>query len=232
VTDAKFRFIASKIQVALNNETEMPLNFVNGTYSVVGEPEPTSTPVPTATPTEVPPVNPRLNFKVKFRGVNKKIPDQTVRVKVKKPGLTKEYEATVSADETGLLSGSVVLTGVEPGSGYRVWIKGPKHLATVFCRDSQEERGCSFASGLTLNSGENDFDFSGLPLEPGDIAGGENGGQDGVVDTTDLKLIVATLNEDEGANPEMADLNYDGSVDTGDITNYFATISSRYDDDI
>ena len=178
---------------------------------------------------------PQLTFKVKFDGVDSKIPDQRVTLIVKKRGISKKQtEVVVASDNKGLLTGKVALVGVKPGPGYYFIIKGPKHIAERFCLEDQDVY-CPAEQTLTLGM-NNNFDFSGWALRPGDITG-EGGLQDGKVDTLDWTFLVKALISDDENIRERANLNFnvlaDGSqVIAGDDLRLFVnTLGTKYDDD-
>lgn len=181
-------------------------------------------------------VSPQLEFKIKFAGVENKIDPKTVNLKVKKAGFEKEFrQVRVVADNQGILTGRVDLTGVPPGEGYYFIIKGPKHLAQKFCLDGQKER-CRSHQRLTIREGKNQFDFSGYPLEPGDIPD-ENGQQDGVVDAQDFdRLKRALISRDESLR-ERANLDFNRNqegkniINGRDISLFLNTLRHRYDDE-
>jgi len=176
-----------------------------------------------------------VNFKVKFSGVNSKIDDQLVVVRVKKPGVEKEYrDVTVTSNDAGVLSGTVVLTGVSSGDGYFLYVKGPKHLAEKFCINSQTTR-CRFGQSLTLAL-TNTFDFSGFALEPGDIPNAA-GVQDGLVDGNDFGVLKQSLLSTDESLRARANLDFDkgstgNNLITGrDVVLFLDTLRQRYDDD-
>jgi len=185
---------------------------------------------------EVSDQTPSLTFKVKFDEVDEEIPDQRVRVIVKKGGITvmEITDVIVSSDEEGILTGEVELLGVTPGSGYYIIIKGPKHMAERFCLEDQATY-CPAGSTLTLGM-DNVFDFSGWSLRPGDITGSEEI-QDGKIDSLDWSFLVEALISDDEEVREQANLNYslqpDGSqvLAGDDIRLFVKTMGTKYDDD-
>jgi len=197
---------------------------------------PTVTPVPTSTPqptVTAAPSDPVITFYLKFDNVARQIPDQVVQVRLIKDSNIYDFaDVIVTSDANGILTGKLVASKVPVGSGYRMSIKGPKHLAMRFCEDDQSAY-CFGPGNLTLNTGENNyFDFSFLPLLAGDITGqGSFGVQDGVADMTDMVLIKSAL--EAGSSESVintADLNYDGGVSGADMQMFLKTLSERYDD--
>ena len=199
---------------------------------------PTNT--PTATPTEAETENwPVLNFKVKMKGteyqvqgedkVVEDIPEQKMTVIVRKGSFEKEFKnVDVSFDKNAVGEGSVVLNGVEPGDKYAILVKGPVHLARKFCKNNQTDRCAYGQEKITLTEGENNFDLTGLYLEPGDI------NSDGRVDSADFTLLKQAVGKKRSAEtgeniPE--DLNFNGVVNSQDIVLFLETLSTKYEDD-
>jgi hypothetical protein len=197
----------------------------------------TPTEEPEASPTEGEQESdwPELTFKVKFGGteytVNDEqiivsdIPDQKVDVVIKGKGQKKIYEnVNVNFNEQAVGTGSVELEGVTPGSGYSILIKGPVHLARRYCQNNQQEHCWLGEGNLTISSGQNSFDWTGLELEPGDI------NRDGVVDVTDFTDLKAAIGKSGTDIPE--DLNRNGTVTGQDIVFFLDTLSRRYEEEI
>lgn len=173
-----------------------------------------------------------LNFKVKFQGVNARRSDQKVLVKVVKGDTKIEIpNVNVSPDDNGIYSGTTSFDA-SAGSGYTVFIKGPKHLAKKFCSDNQTAR-CNTATGaITLANGANTFDFSKMALEPGDLPDPNNDGeQDGVVNSVDVSLIVSRVTKNTAANIAVADVNFDGVLQWDDVTLVLNTLETKYEED-
>lgn len=194
-------------------------------------PGPTSTPAPTLTP-DTPPI---LNFKIKFDGVNDNIGIQKVVVKIKGNGFEKTFEQVEAApNEEGILTGNLTLNGVRPNN-YTISIKGPKHLGVKFCENRQKNR-CSPDKFLSLNAGENNFDFATLPLLTGDIPD-ENGHQDGVVDINDFALLKQGLISTDPDLKARCNLDFNKDSNDNDLVNgrdvalFLKTLSIRYDDE-
>ena len=172
-----------------------------------------------------------LDFKIKFAGVSKQIAQQTVKVKIAKRGFHKVFDnVPITFDNQGRGQVHLIAQGVVPGGNYAIIVKGPKHLARKFCVNNPEAR-CSAGGQLTLRQGTNSFDFSNLPLLAGDIPNA-NGQQDGVVDSQDFSLLIASLQANAAADlRHRADLNFDGINNGADIQLFLNTMSKKYDDD-
>ncbi len=104
-----------------------------------------------------------------------------------------------------------------PGDGYKVWIKGEKHLQRQICdgKPSDQESGfykCGDGNGqIVIRPGENYLDFSNVIMFAGDIP--FKGESDGILDAFDLAYI-ATHFDDTAET--IADLNFDGVTDSQD----------------
>jgi len=218
------------------------------TPTLTGTPEPTSTPIPTnppgptttpvLTPNPTPtltPNTPILNFKIKFDGVNDNIGTQKVVVKIKGNGFEKTFEQVeATPNEEGILTGNLTLNGVRLNN-YTISIKGPKHLGVKFCENRQRGR-CSPDKFLSLNAGENNFDFTTLPLLTGDIPD-ENDHQNGVVDINDFALLKQGLISTDPDLKARCNLDFNKDSNDNDIVNgrdvalFLKTLSIRYDDE-
>lgn len=189
---------------------------------------------PTPTPTTPPEGWPVLNFRIRFKGteyqannqkvVVRDIPPQPVTVRVRRQETVYTYDKVmVTFDDQAVAQGRVELVGVTPGNKYAVIIKGPRHLARRFCRDQQEERCLLGQENLTLRAGENQFDWTALPLEPGDV------NLDHRVDSLDFSRVRAALGQ---RGDEIAeDLNFNKVVNSQDLTLLLLTLGNKYEDE-
>ena len=205
------------------------------TPTLTPSPMPTATPGPTLipSPTPTPPPNiPVLSFRIKFQGVTTKRDDQKVKVRVVKGSFEKDFtDIGVSADDNGVYSGTVVLVDVPAGSDYKIFIKGPKHLARKFCTNGQTSR-CSGDGQISLAVGNNNFDFSKLVLEAGDLPNPNDGMiQDGVVNSLDYSLWKDRFGRDDSNILAVADVNLDGIVNSGDWQLMRITLETKYEED-
>jgi len=183
-------------------------------------PEPTETLTPGAS---------QINFKISFGGVNHQIPTQHVKVRVIKDSFEREFEdVDVSFDENGIGSGTVSLTNIPASYGFFIFIKGPKHLARKFCEDGQTERCSSGAEGLIINQEQNNFDFSGLPILPGDY-NQDAGEKIGKANSVDFAILVNEL--DSTGDNLKSDVNYNNKVEGGDVALFLHTLSEVYEED-
>lgn len=228
-------------------------NEVKVTYTVGGNtvltptteepsPEPTGEPTvePTAIPTLIPtgeptvsPDTPVLNFKVTLAGVAesaavKRLPAVTVILEKGSREVAEFKDVILGPGEGAVFTGEVVLSGVSPGGGYTVKVRGPLHLARRFCKNNQNDR-CSGSGVITLVPGENNFDFSGLALEPGDTPSPENNmARDYFINTGDFSRVKMRLGEENPEEIVLVDFDFNNIVNTRDIVLLLQTLSSKY----
>lgn len=176
------------------------------------------------------PNTPSLSFSIKFNGANNPTEGektQTVKVRVtkKSESIDKAYSTTVTyTGQNGVYSGTVALSGVPAGSGYSIYVKGSRHLQKKVRNED-----------AVFNVGQNTFDFTQEQkyyLEPGDLPDPENDGQqDGVVNTVDRFLLDQRRGNEDQGSLSIADLNFDGSINTMDDSLFNDTIYTRWQDE-
>lgn len=126
--------------------------------------------------------------------------------------------ASVTAD------GWVILDGMVPGRYYTMYLKGPKTRKGKMLEHFmlQPEKGTS-----------QDFDWTGKPLDPGDLPDPNNGGkQDCTINSTDWSLEKSRIGSTDGDNLAVCDVNYDSICNAGDSVAVLDTLSKRPDDDL
>lgn len=214
--------------------------------------EATATPIPTPT-TTVAPGNVKIQFKIKFSGVNEQRPAQRVKVTINSGVLSStlatfnnvnvtSVNTSTDADQPNWVYQSEVLTlptyfddQAKQYNGYYLLIKGPKHLATRYCNSTINNRPCAIPKttlgGLCLGFGCYDgiysFDFTGYPLPGGDLPP-----QDGVVNAIDATVLTDCLATPTDATClAKADLNFDGNISSADTVIMNNTIYTRWEDD-
>ena len=197
---------------------------------------PTLTPRPTTDPDE-PTVAPAvtLSLKLKFQGIlsqpKANLGNFKVKVMLAGGNLPQPIEAdrvdTFGADEKGIWSGTADFTDVLPAAGYRVYIKGPYHLQKKICVAAPTESyPASYHCGqgnITLHSGKNILDFSGIYLLAGDLPL-----QDGSVTAYDTSFIYNNLGKTDN---DKCDVNRDGICDTQDFSLVIAALSIKNDEE-
>lgn len=196
-----------------------------------GGPTPTRTPTPTPgeptfTPTPtISPQAPVISFKITFAGMSDNKPALKVRVRVvnKISGQSLDFanvEATADAQKIYKNTVPLPLIGLSPGSSFDILVKGSKHL--------QKKLG----KRVALTAGNNEFDWSAISLEPGDLPDpGQNWQQDGVANAHDASLILERLNKNDSDSLRAADLNYDGIVNLNDYSLLIQTLSTKYEEE-
>jgi hypothetical protein len=214
------------------------------TYITIGTKNPLSitfgqggtTIAPTQAPTKF-----KINFSVKFQGVTEKRPDQKVKVIVKKGAEEESFtNVNVVANDSGVYSGSVNVTKFDPGSGFLVYIKGPRHLAKKFCVNNQVGR-CNPEQSFTFTSGDNNLSLIGTTttstyLEGGDLPNPNDGfKQDGVANSIDFGLLNQVVHErlhSTAVNDILVgDIDLDGEVTATDLLRLRQTLESKYEED-
>lgn len=121
------------------------------------------------------------------------------------------------------VDGWVILDGIAPGRYYTFYLKGPK------------TRRSKMLEHLSLQSSKNstqDFDWTGKPLDPGDLGDPNNGGkQDCTINSTDWSLLKSRLGTNDQKEINICDLNYDGFCNSLDSIAILDTLAIRPDDD-
>lgn len=117
---------------------------------------------------------------------------------------------------------------------YAIYLKGEKHLATKFCQQTGQTTRCTGNGNIsvppaTFNPASYVLEFTGLPLEPGDLYP-----QDGTVNSTDFTKIKDLLNKPCAsltvAEKLTGDLDYNGCVNVRDAFLMRQTLQTRYDE--
>jgi hypothetical protein len=193
---------------------------------------PTPIPSPSPTPTLAVPAAGPINFTIEFRGIDQERDDQLVRVTLDRGGDQQVFtDVLVTSNSNGIYSGYIANPSVPAGSDYAIFIKGPKHLQKKFCSDGQTTR-CTTRGQISLSQGQNTFDFSQDPLEPGDLPDPLlEWQQDGVVNAHDGSLLVDRLFSSEPDDLKVADLNLDGIVNAHDYSLLVETLSTKWEED-
>lgn len=141
-----------------------------------------------------------------------------------------EQTGEFTVDDNGIWNGQVTFTNITPGNGYKVLVKGPKHIQKKICDMKPDEAESGFyrcsEGKITLTSGENNFDFSGIRLPVGDLPD-----QDGVIDAYDISFLRNSLNKKDDEILAIGDLNLDGIVDTQDYALLLASLTVKYDEE-
>ncbi len=205
-------------------------------------PTPSATPVPPtptrpATPTPTPPVYPyRFDVNVRFNGVaDAQAEAATVTVRFVNGTLdlvTPPIPVTHVGGGVYLARFAVAANQLPPGGGYRVIVKGEKHVAMRYCLASGQTGPCQSGQNITLIAPVSDsqvtyLNFTGFALDPGDLYP-----QDGRADAADFAKIRERLNISNPTASDLrtADLNYDGVINILDAFWMRKTLETRYDE--
>lgn len=207
------------------------------THSATESPTPTfsatGTPTHSPTPTQISnPTSQTLEFRVKLAGVTG-AEAQGAKIGVKfylKDGTVRQLSSplTLTHQAGGVYKTSAVITNPFPsGTQFRIHIKGEKHIAITFCRQTGQTSRC--ADGEFITAGPTTFDFTGIPLPAGDLPV-----QDGRADMGDLNklrpLMSKICSSLTTAEKLIGDVNYDGCVTVRDIFLMLQTLETRYDE--
>lgn len=182
-----------------------------------------------------------LKFRIKFGGVEgDSAVGAKVRIRFTKLASGFDYQTPpvdVAYAGNGVYETTVALVGQNPiipvVDGYTIFVKGEKHLARKFCYQTGQSSRCLgngyIYIGATNILSTQTFDFSGLPLEPGDLAI-----QDGVADINDFGKIRALLSKTcsqlSVEEKATADLDYSGCVNIRDAFLMRKTLEAKYDE--
>jgi len=250
ITNGEFIDMTSKTvstsQPADWGEGDNKIGYYYGSLGA-GAPAPTAVPPPGPTaggPTAVPPTGGAtgpvsLALKIKFQGISKKPTNANpINVQVKidggtLPAATAYKTVSFSVNDAGEWSGTAAFDAVPAGSGYKVYIKGPKHLSKKICDAAPSEATsgtyhCTDGK-IALVAGTNTFDLSKIVLLAGDLP--EAGGaQNGIIDAYDTTFIRTNLGTTDAAKIAIGDLNLDGGIDTQDYSMILQSLSIKFDE--
>ncbi len=187
----------------------------------------TSPTKPPTTPTQAPGTKGAitLNMRIRLQGLFNKPPgDAKVPVMVKlsgKGGSPPQQTVQFDFQSDGTLNGSVKFDNMTSGSGYTLYVKGPKHLQRKICNNEPieiKEGGyrCE-ESNLNLKTGDNALNLAGILQLAGDIPD-ENGKQDGIINSFDISYVQNNSGKSDPGTVKRADLNYDGIIDGKDYS--------------
>jgi hypothetical protein len=121
-----------------------------------------------------------------------------------------------------------------PGSGYTMIVKGEKHVARKFCKQTGQTEPCLAYESFTLpiptsDTWTNAFNLTGMQLDPGDLYA-----QDGKANSDDfnkIKTLMSVSCSDLTAQDKLiADLDYNGCVNISDAYLMRKTLETRYDE--
>ncbi|MFH1561043.1 MAG: cohesin domain-containing protein [Patescibacteria group bacterium] len=223
----EYEIVGSRGQTGDIDRTLKLDSFASTTVNVTDQGRPT--------PTLVDGQWPILDFKIKLGGTSYMVNDQTIyiddipnkaaTVVVKKGAFRKEFEdVTVTFDSTAIGSARLSLVGVPAGDKYLVSVTVDGYLPRVFCRDFQVERCRVGDEAISLIIGDNDYDWTGFELEPGDV------NFDTVVNSLDFTQVKSALGQTGVGLPE--DVVPNGVVNPQDLVKLLETLSNKYGEEI
>ncbi|MFC1711783.1 hypothetical protein ACFLZ1_04335 [Patescibacteria group bacterium] len=166
-----------------------------------------------------------IDYKLRFKGISKRpvdTADQKIYITLSNfsnpdvPSHCQEYtygEAMVRVQDNGEYQSTMYLDACYlDNPGYRLCLKGPKHLNKCF-------------DNLTFSRDQN-LDLTYKELEPGDLSLPQNG----VVDQADFDYLWQHRGSTNVADNNIGDLNLDRSINMGDIGLLLQTLGTKYDD--
>ncbi len=147
------------------------------------------------------------------------------------------YVETQEGADSYYKSDAVPLANFPTGQ-YKIFIKGPMHRKHEFCILNQTaDHQCAINEFITIEQGaayvgNQAFDFTGVPMEAGDlaIAGDQANVQDGLVNNLDHSFMVGCFTKaQDPVCVSRADLNFSGAVTNKDRDILLDTLSASWD---
>ncbi|MEI6327458.1 MAG: glycine-rich domain-containing protein [Candidatus Roizmanbacteria bacterium] len=189
-----------------------------------------------------------VRMKIRPQGVIKgRLPYTKLKVAVSAGGLPTNNNLIDPVSNEFISIGDGVFEGIvtfdpryiKPGKGYKLVVKGSKHLAKRICEPepnkskskpdnayvcSKDNMGIfDFRNGLN-----GPYDFTKVYLPAGDLFITR---QDGVIDSTDLTYIRKNLGTQDPELLRIGDLNMDGQIDTQDYLMTISNVVNNLDED-
>lgn len=229
-------YIQPDSKVAATEKTDDVLSSVYSAYLYLGNAttaptssptsSPTASPVSTATPSPSSSTTPSTSpvstdsfyFKIKVVGLTNTISGLNTKVSVQNPdeSTSRTYPVTLSYAGNGLFNGIVSRASNQPvfKEGFTLAVKGEKHVQRSF-------------TNMRLGAPGDYTDLTSKPLQPGDLPT-----QDGVVDAGDINKVLSIFAKpvQGSADLAIADVNYDGIVNSTDLGLILSTLSTKSDE--
>lgn len=188
--------------------------------------------------------NVTLDIKVKFNGIGANLTPvkdtQKVKVTLANPAMKVPVSQIVefkiagqSAQNIRIFEGKATFTNIPVGSDYSIFIKGAQQIQKRVCQNTPTEaadgRYICTDGNITLVAGNNVLDFSNIYQLGGDLP--VSNAQSGFVDAVDITFVRSNLGKKDPAVLAVADLNFDGIVDTQDYAISLYSLSFKYDEE-
>ncbi len=201
------------------------------TTTVTPSPSPLPTPIISSlpTPTPTPSSNSHMIQYIQFLGVNTDKGPIKANVKIGLMGTsTPFFDRNVALTYMGYVPNSNIPASymiefenqpeIVPQSMYWISIKGEKHAQRVYL-NNQPTAGASLSFGLDPSKVN----------EPGDLPS-----QDGIINDNDIGKVIAILAKPTKVLEDltMADVNYDGAVNSADLSLILSVLSSKSDENL
>lgn len=179
--------------------------------------------------------NTKIAAKIRFQGVTTTPVVNKARVSITAVNNENKYtgEGDFIADEKGFWNGSVLVNipANAPTTGWTLLVKGPFHVQKKICElKPKESSPGSYRCGvgkITLSvAGTNMVDMSEVVSLVGDLPA-----QDGIINSYDVSLIRNNLNTSLPKILGIADVNFDGKVDSQDWSLVLAALSVKQDEE-
>jgi len=187
--------------------------------------------------TSISPTQQTLRFTVRLGGItDNKAEGAKISVKfLMSDGTTMQLSNSLTLSHTGngVYEAQAVLANALPaGTKFSLLIKGEKHVAVKFCRQTGQTGPCGSNETITVPNPSPltyGFDLTGIPLPPGDVYL-----QDGMANKADfdkLTVRMSKLCSDLTAEDKLiADLDYNGCINVRDVFLMKQTLETRYDE--
>ncbi len=218
------------------------MGYIGPCGGVVPTPTPSASAYPSPTPSASPNASQSIIVRVKFAGVTDGSANGAkITLRFQKPATDFDYITSpieVSHVGNGIYQATLTFGTAIPwlptGTPYTISAKGEKHLATKFCFATGQTTRCTGNGNISIpfqvvNPAPYILEFTGLPLEPGDLYI-----QDGIANSADFVKIKTLLDKPCSALTSQdkltADLDYNGCINTRDAFLMRQTLQTRYDD--
>ncbi|MBP9817823.1 hypothetical protein KBC75_03675 [Candidatus Shapirobacteria bacterium] len=174
-----------------------------------------------------------VKFRISFNGVLSGAMcarNWPVEVTVLDEGQTKLYKNIVLTEVgngTGraIYQGQVAVVGVVNPTSLALFIKGPKQIQTKYGVDNQVDF-YNLPGGKISILSDKVYDFSGYPLNAGDVVGSDVN-QDGTVDGRDFSYIKTEVAKRTEGNNMLADMNGNCKLESQDLALMMLTLKDR-----